>query len=193
MQCIFLFFSILDDLESWGFCENIEKHLQNSGAINRFLAHLVFVGLPGSGKTTLIARLLNLEEVEEMLKACASTGIMDGIITVNLKEDKASLHAANIDEINCNWQKVEFSLSCLRQMGVKHFATTKSNAPKSKNTEASKPQLTSSHDLDIGAMQPPEFKMADIENVLKKEGFPAVRPFLDNKSTLYLSDTGNRS
>ena len=106
--------------ESLEFCANVEKHLQRSGAVNRFLANIVFVGLPGSGKSTLIARLLNLKGVDEMLKAHGSTGVMDGIITVDVAEDKASMHAANIGK-NCEWHKVEFGVSCLRQMGIGCF------------------------------------------------------------------------
>ena len=77
----------------------------------------MFVGLPGSGKTTLIGRFLNLKEVEEMLKACASTGIVGGIIRVDVTEIEASMHAANIVR-NCEWQKMEFGFSCLTQMGI---------------------------------------------------------------------------
>ena len=54
------------------------------------------MGLPGSGKSTLIARLLKLAEVEEMLKAHASTGIMEGIVTVNVAEDKTTFHPTDI-------------------------------------------------------------------------------------------------
>ena len=78
--------------ESLEFCANVEKHMQQSGFVDRFLASIVFVGLPGSGKTTLIARLLKLEGVDEMLKASGSTGVMDGIIAVDIAR-RPTFHA----------------------------------------------------------------------------------------------------
>ena len=201
----------------------MEKHLQSSGAV-RFLAHMVFVGLPGSGKSTLIARLLNLKGVDEMLKAHGSTGVMEGIITVDVTEDEASMHAANIGK-NCEWQKVEFGLSCLRQMGIGCFVlkqapedhahaspqeSTDSGAPqvskgnpkcpKKKDEEGQKSrnlkktpvkQVTARQtSAKQAAKQSPENVMATVQRLLQNKGFSAVRPFLNNKSSLYLSDTG---
>ena len=114
---------------SLDFCDCIEKHLQNSGAIYRFLAHIVFVGLPGSGKSTLIARLLNHKnKLEKMLEECESTGIMDGIITVDIAEDKASMHAAASIGKSYDWKQVKFELSCLRQMGEGSFVIKQATA-----------------------------------------------------------------
>jgi GTPase SAR1 family protein len=206
--------------ESLEFCANVEKHLQRSGAVNRFLANIVFVGLPGSGKSTLIARLLNLKGIDEMLKAHGSTGVMDGIITVDVEEDEASMHAANIGK-NCEWHKVEFGISVLRQMGKGCFvlklapadhahaspqesaesavaAPVSEGRPRSPERSRGGDQI--SHDLAMTpakqptakqtAKQSPENIMAIIQKLLGKEGFSAVRPFLNNKSSLYLSDTG---
>ena len=161
--------------------------MKESGAIQRVLAHLIFVGLPASGKTTFIARLLDQEGVEEILKASESTGVMNGVITVNVTHDKASIHAATIDESNCEWREVEFSLSCIGQMGIKCFASTEKACkleagPVSDTSELSEP----------GSRKPRKqsLDMTIVKSKLQKEGFPAVRPLLENKSTLYLSDTG---
>ena len=203
--------------ESLEFCANVEKHMQQSGAINRFLASIVFVGLPGSGKTTLIARLLKLKGVDEMLKASGSTGVMDGIIAVDIAEDQPSMHAANVGE-NCEWQKVEFGISTLRQMGIECFVVQSTRDDRGKNPEDSsppeRPHVAEATTVGIKTQNKntqspkrsrhqkpsiPESKptkhsaqsvMATIQRVLSKEGFAAVRPYLENKSTLYLSDTG---
>ena len=210
--------------ESLEFCASVGKHLRNSGAINRFLANIVFVGLPGSGKSTLIARLLNLKGVDEMIKTCESTGIMEGIITVNVDEDEAFIHAADVMDKNYDWQKVELGLSCLRQMGVGcfvlHQAPEASSSPTSPGaTDSAKkntPMATKHHNLKhksnistklqaaqikvkskSATSQPQRVQkllqsdvMSTIKSLLRKKGYSAVRPFLKNKTSLYLSDTG---
>ncbi len=164
----------------------------------------MFVGPPGSGKSTLIARLLNLKEVEDMLRACGSTGIMDGIITVDVTEDEASVHAANIGK-NCDWHEVEFGLSCLRQMGIQCFileqvpedpldSEATSGSPKPPKTSHFKSQAT----RKVGARRKVKAKwspgdvMATILKLLRERGFSAIRPFLEKKTSLYLSDTGGQ-
>lgn len=192
----------------------------------------MFVGLPASGKSTLIARLLRLEGVDEMLRACGSTGVMNDIIIVNIAEDEASIHAASIDEKSCEWQKVEFGISCLRQMGVKFFMIPETNSAEAADSDHEEAEVLATfatteenllepeptfsgleatlsaeatvsdpepHERCIESQSKPSVEMkqltadamADIEELLQKEGFSAVRPFLENKSTLYLSDTGN--
>ena len=223
--------------ESLEFCANVAEHLRISGAIDRFLAHLVFLGLPASGKSTLIARLLDLEGVDEMLRASESTGVMDDVIAVNIAEDEASMHAANIDEKNYSWERVEFELSCLRQMGIKFFVHSfvpevtdpdpevtnpelkTAPLPKKKHIEGQDASdLETSHSLspevvdieddpetvpllkkghvrgrsvsNLAAKQSQVDVMGIIQSLVRKKRFSSVRPFLENKSSLYLSDTG---
>ena len=184
--------------------------MKESGAINRFLAHLIFVGLPESGKTTFIARLLSKEGVDAMLKASESTGVMNGIITVNVSHDKASLHTATVDESNCEWQEVDFGLSCLGQMGKKYFVSRSDQTPENSTPlPAPSSQQSQSEDVSPPNIVPlPSVVLPSVQKnrtpssinttakhmeVIKRKmenGFSTVRPLLENKSTLYLSDTG---
>ena len=169
------------------FFKQIEKHIKRSGSIDRLLAHLVFVGLPGSGKSTLIARLLKLPQIEKLLKASPSTGVMNGIIAVDVVDDKASMHAANIGK-NDDWNTVEFGISCLRQMGVKCFVTFEEGESVGDPQGPTKYNNGSSrHD------SPPPSTLANVRKILKIEGkFTSIRPFLENRISLYLSDTGGQ-
>ena len=209
------------ETETQEFCDNIKKHVDKSGLINRFLGHLVFVGLPGSGKSTLIARLLKLKGVEKMLKACASTGVMDSIITVNVADDEASMYPVNIID-GCEWERVEYGISCLRQMGVEcfiladqsqqhHGGTTSSetqqgvqnrgqerNLQDSSGRQSQKVSQENVSDVQHDDNTPKQqlkagsLSLENIRSLLKEKGFSAVGPFLNNKCTLYLSDTGGQ-
>ena len=199
--------SVYIALESEEFLRNIEKHIQNSGSVDRFLAHLVFVGLPASGKSTLIARLLKRLGIEKMLKANDSTGVMNGVITVDVGKDKASMYPANT--IGCEWEEADFKISLLRQMGVKYLVSTKkdqshSDLPKSGNGQKrskkksgrkKKQRNVSAHARNMYVETPVQNMMPEANRVLdsiKREDFSGIRPFLDNKFSLYLSDTGGQ-
>ncbi len=180
--------------------------------------------------------------MEDKLRTGESTGIMNGIITVDVAEDVASMHAVNIGK-NFEWHRVEFGLSCLRQMGVgcfvprqtpeDHTRTCPLDPEAAPGSEKSfKTESQKSHDLgktatkaklltaaklskqvkqlkakplaaakltkavkQVKALQQAKRSpdvMANIRKLLKKEGFSAVRPFLEKKSSLYLSDTGGQ-
>lgn len=181
------------------------------------------MGLPGSGKTTLIANLLKLKEVLELLKASGSTGILDGVVSVNTFEDTASLHAASIDG-ECDWMKVELSMSCLRQMGVGSFASADKQAGEGSGSDTSESSDSSGSEdytaetpsqtgVGRGARNPYDAKASVegpnhqettgtritasntldiVEKLLTKEDFTSLLPFLENKCSLYLSDTGGQ-
>ena len=173
------------------FFKEIEKHIKRSGSIDRLLAHLVFVGLPGSGKSTLIARLLKLRpQIEKLLKASPSTGVMNGIIAVDVVDDKASMHAANIGNSD-DWNTVEFGISCLRQMGVKCFVTFEDGESVGDSQRPSKSSTNGSGSSRRDSLPPST--LANVRKILKKEGkFTSIRPFLENRISLYLSDTGGQ-
>ena len=174
----------------------------------------MFVGLPGSGKSTLIARLLKRLGIEQMLKANDSTGVMNGVITVDVGKDKASMYPANT--INCEWKEADFKISCFRQMGAKCLVLTKkdqshSDPPKSvgigsgqkrskksqrKSGRKQKQVHVSAHARNMEHVATPVQNMMPKANRVlgsfKSEDFSGIRPFLDNKFSLYLSDTGGQ-
>lgn len=197
--CIIGNFILIAAIESKEFLHNIKKHIQNSGSVDRFLAHLVFVGLPGSGKSTLIARLLDLIGIEEMLKANDSTGVMNGVITVDVAKDGASLHPASTMGDNCEWQKADFKISCFRQMGSKCLVLIKKNRASLSRNRSKTSRKKSGRGRQVAACViahvdnlVPEASRACVLDLLERENFSDIRPFLNNNISLYLSDTGGQ-
>ena len=108
------------------------------------------------------------------------------------------MHAANVGE-NCEWPKVELGISTLQQMGTGCFVMQKvSSLPENSHKPQSpeSPQVTpiSKNTASVPESKPTQYSaqsvMSTIQRVLSKEGFAAVLPYLENKTTLYLSDTG---
>ncbi len=170
------------------YCDNIEKHMQENGRIKRNSAHMVLVGLPETGKSSLLARVIKLGDKKRKLKSSGvSTGVMDGVVTVdvNVDEDGATLHAANIDEYD-NWEEVEFDLCCLRQMGRECFVVNKDSE---KSLDIVHPHQGSNRSMNLGAQRK---GMAIVRNLLEKKGFEAVSSHIGSKYSLYLSDAGGQ-
>ena len=86
--------------------------MKESGSTLRRMANVVFVGLPGSGKSLLIANLL---KIEDLMRAPLSTNVMNGIITVDISADTSRLHVANVED-ECSWSEVEYPVHYLRQI-----------------------------------------------------------------------------
>ena len=99
---------------SLAFLGNIEKHARESGIVMRRIANLIFVGLPGSGKSSLIANLLGILKIKDLMQASPSTNVMNGIITVDISADTSRLHVANVED-ECIWSEVEYPCSPLPQ------------------------------------------------------------------------------
>ena len=189
------------------YCDNIEKHMQESGGIKSNSAHMVLVGLPETGKSSLLTRVIKLGDKKKKLKSSGvSTGVMDGVVAVNVDigKDGATLHAANIDEYN-NWEEVEFNLSCLRQMGGECFVVIKDSDKGEKSPGIVHPLHRSNCLMNLVAQRSPAPRnrgsnhlgaqrknMALIRKLLEKKEFEAVHSHLGDKFSLYLSDTGGQ-
>ena len=99
----------MDDSE---ILRNIEEAADNKEIIERKIAHSTFVGLPDSGKTSFMKRLLG-KKIEEF---SPSTGISSSVIIVDINLAKSSdLQSADITDTN-SWNPVECEDSFISQM-----------------------------------------------------------------------------
>lgn len=106
------------DTESEEFIQGVQEAISESGKIDRKLAHSMFVGPPGSGKSSLMDRLLNLS---------LSTGICNPIVIVDVDVDNPStFHSVTVIDPN-TWEEVEYDISLVRQMNVQSSDTSHSD------------------------------------------------------------------
>ena len=88
------------------FIREIQRTVAENGTISRKLANFMFVGPTGSGKSSLMARLLRRARKELSL----STGVCDPVVIVDV-----NFHSATAVDSD-TWEEVEYDLSLLRQM-----------------------------------------------------------------------------
>ena len=82
---------ILVEVDEKEFLEVVQEAIKKSGLIKRKLVHSVFLGSPGSGKSSLITRLVR----KELKDFYPSTGVCEPVIIVDVGiEDSSAKHAS---------------------------------------------------------------------------------------------------
>ena len=93
--------------------EGVQKAIAKSGKIDRKLAHSMFVGPTGSGKSSLMDRLLG----RQRKKFSASTGVCDTVVIVDITvTNPSTFHPVTILEGD-TWEEIECDVSYVRQLG----------------------------------------------------------------------------
>ena len=97
------------------FIKAIEDAIAKSGKINRRLAHSIVIGPPGSGKSSMIDRLLK----RLRRRIAKSTGVCNSVIIVDIDEiNPSSFHAATGLDTE-TWKAVDYEVSIVNQLGEK--------------------------------------------------------------------------
>ena len=96
------------------FIQEIQRTVAENEKISRKLANFTFVGPTGSGKSSLMARLLRRARKELSL----STGVCDSVVIVDV-----NFHSATAVDFD-TWEEVEYDLSLLRQMNQEGLVTS---------------------------------------------------------------------
>ena len=107
----------------------IQEAINRSGAIKRKLVHSVFLGSPGSGKSSLITRLVR----KELKDFSPSTGVCEPVVIVDVGiEDSSAKHASVTVLLKAGeWSEAEFEVSVVRQMNKESITITpKTMTPK---------------------------------------------------------------
>lgn len=94
------------------FLQEIEKSISRNQKVERKHAHSMFVGPPGSGKSSLMDRLL----ARARKQLCLSTGVCDHIVVVDIDVNNPStFHSITVIDQN-TWKEVDYDVSLVRQM-----------------------------------------------------------------------------
>ena len=104
-----------DDTEKEEFIKDVEEDITNKKTIDRKLAHSIFVGPPGSGKSSLMKTLLR----KPRKSFSGSTGFSESVVVIDIDVD-SSFHAAAVIDPH-TWKEVEFDASLVRQIQTKPF------------------------------------------------------------------------
>ena len=132
------------------FVQEIQQTVAENGKINRKLANFTFVGPTGSGKSSLMARLLRRARKELSL----STGVCDPVVIVDV-----NFHSARAVDSD-TWEEVEHDLSLLRQMNKEGLVASSPSQllpkPSEVLAEVPTPSTSSTASSILEPTQPPE-------------------------------------
>ena len=182
--------------------QKIEEAVDKNRTISRKLAHGIIVGPTGSGKSSLLDRLLS----RLRKKFSPSTGVSEPVVVVDIDIDNPStLHSVTVMDHN-TWTEVEYDHSLLRQMdeGVvtSQSDNTSTSPPPAKKSriespdavpspKQSQPDESESPKATIHAAKPKASKI--VRRAIKKfGGYKKFKRFLKKSFSLYLRDTGGQ-
>ena len=96
------------------FTKAVEEKIAEHGEITRKLAHSIFIGPPGSGKSSLMYYLLNGKPKKDF---SPSTGACDPIVHVIVDINQSALHPATLSVDSDSWNEIkDCKLSFLLQI-----------------------------------------------------------------------------
>ena len=194
-----------DDSEDEDVVQKIEEAVDKNNIISRKLAHGIIVGPTGSGKSSLMDRLLG----RPRKKFSPSTGVSEPVVVVDINVDNPStFHSITVMDHN-TWTEVEYETSLLRHMdeGVitsQSDNTTTSRLPAKKaklesettpdtvpSPKQSQRDESESPKTTTRAAMPKASKI--VRSAIKKfGGHKKFKRFLKKSFSLYLRDTGGQ-
>ena len=206
----------VDETEMKKFVKDVEDSILNEEELSRKLAHGIFVGPPGSGKSSLMDRLLGRKREKEF---SPSTGISDQIVVVHINESNpTTFHAVTVVDED-QWEEMEYGLSLINQIdeGIKPLldpllpvepVVFQSPEPKSSSLTTStfdrlsfqslpKSQHDNSRETKVPKVKTARFSLAIdrevFESLVKKHrNYKKFKHFLKKSFSLYLRDTGGQ-
>ena len=214
-----LFLYTLDDkkieVESQEFIKAVEQAITKSGKISRKLAHSIIIGPPGSGKSSLIDRLL-----KRLRKRFSKpTRVCNSVIVVDIDEINPSVFYSATGMDSETWKEVDYEVSIVNLLGGQSKESPPRSAPRNiarpkpsefpPLTEEKIPQRKVSIN-EIPKKEMPAVQVAmhfpskkkpiavltmskeSVLSIIEKYGFDTFKNYLQKTFSLYLRDTGGQ-
>ena len=192
-----------DDDEEW--IHGVGESLKNDEKVSRKHAHCILIGPPGSGKSSLLHRLLGNEAVK---KFTMSTGVSNPIVVVNIDDSNpATFHSVTMIDPN-TWEEIDFSKSLLRELNELQEQVSVNTSPQPKPIAVFQPSQAatpfSEHSVSHTEVRPAEASsVADVspaklsDSDIRALVLPLAKQYgsfskLKRSSSLYLRDTGGQ-
>ena len=200
------------EVESQEFIDAVEKAIAKSGKISRKLAHSIIIGPPGSGKSSLIDRLL-----KRLRKTFSkSTGVCNSVIVVDIDDINPSAFYAAIGMDSETWKESNYEVSILNQLGGQ---SKEIDIPPQKDDTRLLPSLAEvqspkenlpPRNNEIPAKEMPAIQVAmhspskkkrvavltmskeSVLSIVEKYGYDTFKNYLQKTFSLYLRDTGGQ-
>lgn len=210
------------EAESQKFIDTVEQAIDENQKISRKLAHSIIIGPPGSGKSSLIDRLLK----RLRKKFSKSTGVCNSVIVVDIDEINPSVFFSATGVDSETWKEVDYEVSIVNQLVGQSEGKSKEGQGQSK--EAAPQSVPKNYMRPVPSeVQPPKQKLPprkveiakedvpDIQvamhfpskkkpvavltmskesvlSIIKKYGFDTFKNYLQKTFSLYLRDTGGQ-
>ena len=193
------------------FPTKIADAVSSNKKISRKLAHGILVGPTGSGKSSLMDRLLG----RPRKNFSPSTGVSEPVVVVNIDIDNPSTFRAVTVMDHNTWTEVEYDQSLLRQMDEGVVTSQSDNTttspppvkrariesetaadagPVSTSPQQNLPDTDESESLSPTPTKPKVLSTEKIVRLVIKKfgGYKKFRHFLKKSISLYLRDTGGQ-
>ena len=199
------------EAESQEFIQAVEQAIAKSGKISRKLAHSIIIGPPGSGKSSLIDRLLK----RLRKKFSKSTGVCNSVIVVDIDEINPSVFYSATGIDSETWKEVDYEVSIVNQLGGQSKEPPQQSAPQNiaRPMPSEFPPLEEKppqRKVKIPTEEMPAVQVAmhfpskkkpvavltmpkeSVLSIIEKYGFDRFKNYLQKTFSLYLRDTGGQ-
>ena len=197
------------EAESQEFIKAVEQAIAKSGKISRKLAHSIIIGPPGSGKSSLIDRLLK----RLRKKFSKSTGVCNSVIVVDIDEINPSVLYSATGMDSETWKEVDYEVSKVNQLGEQSKEPPPQSAPRNIARPPPAEEKIPQRKVNINeipteempaiqvAMKFPSKKKPiavltmskeSVLSIIEKYGFDTFKNYLQKTFSLYLRDTGGQ-
>ena len=187
------------------FVHDVDKAIKKKEKLSRKLAHGIFVGPTGSGKSSLMDRLLGRGK-KKRKEFSPSTGVAEKIAVVHVDVcNPSTFHSVTVVDGD-KWEEMDYSLSLVDQIGERMCTSvpSPSRSAQSQPAESSASEMMSSVNNSSHSAIPPQddaqpslfsssVSREVFESLVRKHrNYEGFKHFLKNSFSLYLRDTGGQ-